>query len=62
MSEGTGPGTTTTKSIPDQWKFGTVGKPFFGVQLKIDNPDPTTGDGEVGISGLGKVNLSCLGH
>ena len=35
---GTGPATTV---------FRSAGKPLIGMQLKIDNPDPDTGEGEV---------------
>ena len=47
MSEGSGPGTTSTKFDRDSYKLGTVGKPYLGVELKLDSVDPTTGDGEV---------------
>ena len=47
MSEGSGPGTTSTNLRKGCYKLGTVGKPFLGVELKLDSVDPTTGDGEV---------------
>ena len=46
MSEGTGPQATTTRHIPNQFKLGSVGKNFVGIEIKIDSPDPATGDGE----------------
>ena len=47
MSEGTGPGTTMNSFGKDCYKLGTVGKPFLGVEVKLDGINPTTGDGEV---------------
>lgn len=47
MTEGTGPETATTRFLPDYWKLGSVGKVFVGMEIKLDNPDPKTGDGEV---------------
>jgi long-chain-fatty-acid--CoA ligase ACSBG len=49
MSELTGPGTTTTYNtfVPNYWKLGSIGKPYIGTEVKIDNPDPVTGEGEV---------------
>ena len=44
MSELTGPGTTNTLS---ELKIGSIGKPFVGFEVKIDQPDPKTGEGEV---------------
>ena len=47
MSEIAGPGTCTTKSIPNQWNLGSLGKPLLGFEIKIDSPSPKTGEGEV---------------
>lgn len=47
MTEGSGPETTTTRFLPDYWKLGSVGKAFVGMEMKLDNPDPKTGEGEV---------------
>lgn len=45
MSEGTGPGTTMTNAGEGKYKLGTVGKPFLGIELKIDTPNcVTTGE------------------
>ena len=46
MSELTGPGTTTTLN---NLKYGSIGKPFIGTEVKIDKPDLKTGEGEVSI-------------
>ena len=44
VSELTGPGTTNTLN---ELKIGSIGKPFIGFEVKIDQPDPKTGEGEV---------------
>ena len=44
MSESTGPGTTNTLN---ELKIGSIGKPFIGWEVKIDQQDPKTGEGEV---------------
>ena len=44
MSELTGPGTTNTLN---ELKIGSIGKPFVGFEVKIDQQDPKTGEGEV---------------
>ena len=51
MSEGCGPGTTSTTYKENCWKIGTVGKPFDGVEVKLANPDPKSGEGEVCFKG-----------
>lgn len=48
MSEGTGPGTTMSIVGDNRYKLGTIGKPYAGVELRIDCPDKNTGEGEVG--------------
>lgn len=48
MSELTGPGTTTTLN---NLKYGSIGKPFIGTEVKIDKPDLKTGEGEILIHG-----------
>ena len=45
MSEGCGP-VSTNKLEPNNWKLGTVGRPFVGMEMKIHNPDEQ-GEGEV---------------
>ena len=50
MSEGCGPGTTSTKYKEHGWKVGTVGKAFDGVEVKVTNADPLSGVGEVGTN------------
>ncbi|MGB9682814.1 MAG: AMP-binding protein [bacterium] len=40
-----------TFAMPDKKKFLSCGYPIKGAQLKIDNPDPTTGVGEVLVKG-----------
>ena len=47
MSEGCGPGTTSTTYRENCWKIGTVGKPFDAIEVKLANPDPQSGEGEV---------------
>lgn len=47
MSEGCGPGTTSTIYKEDGWKVGTVGKPFDGIEVKVTDADLITGIGEV---------------
>ena len=47
MSEMTGPGTTTTLN---DFKISSIGKPFIGTEVRIDEPDPKTGEGEVSVS------------
>ena len=47
MSEGCGPGTTSTVYKENGWKVGTVGKAFDGIEVKVNDADPFTGIGEV---------------
>ena len=38
---------------PGQFKFGSVGKPFPGVEVKLDlSNSPAEGQGEVGVAAL----------
>ena len=46
MSEGTGPVTTTELVSGNGMRLGSVGKPFKGMEVKIDKPD-SSGEGEV---------------
>lgn len=52
MSECAGPGTTSTPFIPGSHKIGSVGKPFRGMEIRLDHVDPKTGEGEVSGSFL----------
>jgi long-chain acyl-CoA synthetase len=36
---------------PDETRFASTGPPLKGVELKIDNPDPETGIGEIMVKG-----------
>lgn len=40
-----------TGTPPEGTMLGSAGKPLEGMQIKIDNPDPETGEGEVLIKG-----------
>ncbi len=40
-----------TGNPPDSFVYRSVGQPIPGVQVKIDNPDPISGEGEVLIKG-----------
>ena len=50
LSECTGPHSTNKDGI-DGTRFGTVGSPLSGVETRIDDPDPATGDGEICMRG-----------
>ena len=49
MSEGTGPVTTTEIVSGNGMRLGSIGKPYKGMEVKIDNPD-SNGEGEVNHS------------
>lgn len=49
MSETSGPGTMSTPIIPDSYKIGSVGKPFIGMEVRLDLSDSANGEGEVGF-------------
>jgi long-chain acyl-CoA synthetase len=38
-------------SPPESTKFRSTGFPVFGARIKIDNPDPATGEGEILVKG-----------
>lgn len=40
-----------TGTLPDRFVFGSCGQPLPGVTVRIDSPDPVTGEGEILVKG-----------
>lgn len=40
-------GSTSTSYKKNGWKIGTVGKAYHGVEIKLDDIDQESGEGEV---------------